>query len=151
MALTTAVAVLIITCPCALGLAVPVVQVVASGCLLGRGIMLKDGGALERLADVDTVVFDKTGTLTEGEPRLVGEPARRRCRVGDRRGARPDEPPSPRPRPARARRSERACVRPRVEDVAEHPGDGVAGRLSSTPVRLGRRDWVGAARRRRPD
>jgi Cu2+-exporting ATPase len=71
-ALMIAVTVLIITCPCALGLAVPVVQVLGSGVLMKRGILLKSGDALERLAGIDTVLLDKTGTLTLGRPALLG-------------------------------------------------------------------------------
>lgn len=74
-ALLIAVSVLIITCPCALALAVPVAQVVASTRLMRRGTLIKSPTALERLRDVDTVVLDKTGTLTVGRPELIEDRA----------------------------------------------------------------------------
>ncbi|MFO1184190.1 MAG: heavy metal translocating P-type ATPase [Bauldia sp.] len=146
--LTAAIAVLIITCPCALGLAVPAVQVVASGLLLRRGVMLKDGSALERLALIDTVVFDKTGTLSEGEARLVDATA-----SGDAWSVAAALASASRHPLARAlardaiRRSVSCAV---ATDIVEHPGAGVEGEWAGTRVRLGRRDWVGAGAAERP-
>jgi Cu+-exporting ATPase len=70
-ALINAVAVLIIACPCALGLATPMSIMVAMGRAANSGVLFRDAEAVERFRDVDTVVVDKTGTLTEGRPRLV--------------------------------------------------------------------------------
>ena len=69
--LIIAIAVLIITCPCALALAAPTVQVVTTGALFRRGILTRAGDMIERMAEVDTIVFDKTGTLTLPEPALL--------------------------------------------------------------------------------
>jgi len=138
-AVTVAIAVLIITCPCALGLAVPMVQVMAARRLFEAGILVKDGSALERLAEVDTVVFDKTGTLTTGLATpiaLSGTPETLALAAG--LAARSRHPYSL--AIAQAFRQDGA------EDwqaVADHPGLGVEARLDGHVYRLGRVGWSG--------
>jgi Cu2+-exporting ATPase len=142
-ALMAAVAVLIITCPCALGLAVPAVQVVASGALFRRGVMVKDGTALERLAEIDTAVFDKTGTLTRGELKLRAAGSTQHRGLAIAAGlARSSRHPLSK---AIAAAADHQGIKPElVSDIAEHPGLGLEGRWNRKPVRLGRPGWCGA-------
>ncbi|TCP60760.1 Cu2+-exporting ATPase [Rhodovulum bhavnagarense] len=143
LALNIAVAVLIITCPCALGLAVPAVTTAASGRLFKRGMLIKDGTALERLAEVDTVVFDKTGTLTLGTPELtnLGEHPRRTLEIATALAGASAHPLAR----ALAGATEAVGIRPAtVSDLREVPGHGVEARLGGETVRFGRAAWVGA-------
>ena len=134
-ALIRAVAVLIVTCPCALGLAVPAVQITASARLFRRGVLVKSGAALERLAEVDHVVFDKTGVLTLGRPRLL-DPAPRALAM-----AAPLARASRHPL-ARAL-AEAAGDGLLAEGVVEHPGQGVEGTIDGRRARLGRAGFLG--------
>lgn len=137
--IVTAIAVLIITCPCALGLAIPAVQTVASGTLFDSGVLLNAGDAIERIAAIDRVVFDKTGTLTLPEldvanlasiptdvVKLAGRLAlssRHPVAAAVARAAGADEP---------------------LGDIEEEPGLGVRGYYEGQPVRLGRPSFCGA-------
>ncbi|MDE1148069.1 MAG: heavy metal translocating P-type ATPase metal-binding domain-containing protein [Azospirillaceae bacterium] len=137
-ALLIAVSVLIITCPCALALAVPAVQVAASGRLMRQGILLKSATALERLAPVDTVVFDKTGTLTLGRPDLLAD-ADRTAEELDlaARLARTSRHPLSR---ALARAAGPGLV---ADGVVEVPGGGLQWMGPQGFVRLGSRQFCG--------
>ncbi len=140
--LMAAIAVLIITCPCALGLAVPAVQVVASGRLFRSGVMIKDGAALEKLSRVDTAIFDKTGTITRGEPELV-EPRQVAAEtLGLAAGlAQASRHPLSR---ALLREAERRGIAPSaVDGISEQPGFGLAGTSRGAELRLGSRAWCG--------
>ncbi|NMN06627.1 MULTISPECIES: heavy metal translocating P-type ATPase [unclassified Novosphingobium] len=138
-ALVIAIAVLIITCPCALGLAVPVAQVVAAGALMKRGVLIKDGSALERLAEVDRMLIDKTGTLTLGRP--VPDPAALDALTGDEAGvalalaSHSRHPLSLGLAEALAARGVKALPLDAVEEV---PGRGVIALWREIPVSLGR-------------
>jgi Cu2+-exporting ATPase len=141
-ALLIAIAVLIITCPCALALAVPVVQVIASGRLLKRGILVKSGTALERLANADTVVFDKTGTLTRGRPRLVEAPGGSDREALTEAAALAAASRHPLARAlVRAAEAERIAVVP-AAGVREVPGAGLERTTSEGTVRLGSRAFA---------
>jgi Cu2+-exporting ATPase len=134
-ALLRAVTVLIITCPCALGLAVPAVQIAASARLFRKGVLVKSGAALERLAEVDHVVLDKTGVLTMGRPVLINAPSAALALAAPL--ARVSSHPL-----ARALADADAGVT--LADAAiETPGQGVAGWIDGRYARLGRADFVG--------
>jgi Cu2+-exporting ATPase len=143
ISLNIAAAVLIITCPCALGLAVPAVTTAASGRLFRKGLLIKDGTALERLAEADTVVFDKTGTLTTGAPEPVGldDQPEEAMRVALALAEASSHPLAE----ALSTALRAKGLRPaRVEGVAEAPGYGVEATWRGQSVRLGRAAWLGA-------
>lgn len=139
-AVTSAITVLIITCPCALGLAVPAVQIVATERLFNRGVFVKSGDALERLSEIHMAVFDKTGTLTAGTPVLLNADAL---------------PPGLLDRAARMARASRhplaiALARsagegPVAPDVREIAGSGLERGEGDGRERLGSAAWCGAA------
>jgi Cu2+-exporting ATPase len=142
VSLNIAAAVLIITCPCALGLAVPAVTTAASGRLFGKGLLIKNATALERLAEVDTVVFDKTGTVTLGTPKLTNWDS-----LSDHQKsvalalAQASAHPLAR---AIAEMAEASGLTPAaVTGVQERPGYGAEGRMEGNLVRLGRPEWIG--------
>ncbi len=144
VALNIAAAVLIITCPCALGLAVPAVTTAASGRLFRRGMLVKHQTALERLAQVDTVVFDKTGTLTAGAPEPVNLMAHDRRDLGIALALAQG---SSHPLSVSLTKNLRAeGVAPALLDaVSELPGYGTRAIWQGQDVMLGRAAWVGAA------
>lgn len=134
-ALLIASTVLIITCPCALGLAVPVVQVLAVSHLMKRRVMVKSGDALERLAKIDTAVFDKTGTLTTGTPHLVTPLAPDALAIAASLARNSSHPLS-----RAVAQSYDGPLIP-LTDTAEEPGQGLSATHNGVPIRLGRAAW----------
>ncbi|MEP3674619.1 heavy metal translocating P-type ATPase [Sulfitobacter sp.] len=137
--LNIAIAVLIITCPCALGLAVPAVSTAAVGRLFFFGFLVKHATALERLADVDHVVFDKTGTLTMPAITLPHSLSNTELSVLKSLAVASHHPMS-KALVAALEDVEMA----HVDDIQEIAGHGLRGRVGDTPVRLGHGAWLGA-------
>lgn len=133
-----AVSTLIITCPCALALAAPVVQVVAAGRLFRGGAYLKSGDALERIAACDHIIFDKTGTLTLGTPRLLAENLPAGLIDHAAQLARASRHPLSRALTVAAGPG------PIAAKVKEHPGLGLEGNVNGIGCRLGSAEWTGA-------
>jgi len=138
-AIVTGVAVLIITCPCALGLAIPTVQTVASGAMFRAGVLLNAGDAIERLAEADHVIFDKTGTLTLPELEVTNAadiPADVFSLAG--RLALSSH------HPVASAVAQAANAKSPLIGVVEEPGQGVRAEVDGVEIRLGRPAFCGA-------
>lgn len=139
--LNVAISVLIITCPCALGLAVPAVMTAATGRLFRRGLLVKSSTALERLAEADAVVFDKTGTLTTGTAKLdmaaLDDTALSLLAALSRASDHPVSRAIAAALPLDLRAAD-------VSDIREYPGKGVEGTWRGQTIRLGHGAWVGS-------
>ncbi|MFD0917009.1 heavy metal translocating P-type ATPase [Pseudahrensia aquimaris] len=134
-----AIAVLIITCPCALGLAVPVVHVIGAGRLLKEGIFMRDGSAFERMAEIDRVAFDKTGTLTLGTPCLTKatDVTKNDGKIIAALAARSSHPVA---NALCVHFSDQQTVE--LDDIEEIAGFGLQAHIDGKTVRLGRPEWV---------
>lgn len=136
-ALMIAVTVLIITCPCALGLAVPVVQVLASSRLMKSGILVKAGDALERLAIIDTVIMDKTGTLTLGRPDLCEGYDKAHLKIAASLSAHSSHPLS------KALSAAYDGELLNISNIQEHSGKGLSGLYNNQTIKIGSRSFCG--------
>jgi len=137
-ALLIATTVLIITCPCALGLAVPTVQVLTSGRLFRQGMLLKSSDAVERMAAVDTIVFDKTGTLTQGHPELINP-----SQIGSRNMQMAVSLAAQSRHPLSRALHDMYGGKILPLEVKEYAGKGLEASYEGKLLRLGRRDWCG--------
>ena len=139
-ALVNAVAVLIIACPCALGLATPMAIMVGTGRGAQAGVLIRDAAALETLAKVDTVVADKTGTLTEGKPKLVNLhvlPGFEADQVLAAAAALEKNSEHPLAQAVLKGAAERQLQLPEITDFTSIPGQGVQAKIAGQIVLLG--------------
>ena len=138
-AIVTGVAVLIITCPCALGLAIPTVQTVASGAMFKSGVLLNAGDAIERLAEADHVIFDKTGTLTLPELEVVNA-----ANIPPDVFALAGQLALSSHHPVAAAIAQAAGAKSPLVGAVEEPGQGVHATIDGVQIRLGRPSFCGA-------
>jgi len=143
-ALINAVSVLVIACPCALGLATPATLMVGTGLAAQRGILVRDAQALEVMRDVKRIAFDKTGTLTMGQPRLVAhEPAHGVGADELLRLAAALQAGSEHPLARAVTRAASGWVLPRASGILAVPGRGLEGEVEGRRLRLGSTRWMG--------
>jgi len=140
-AIVTGIAVLIITCPCALGLAIPTVQTVASGAMFRAGVLLNSGDSIERLAEVDCIIFDKTGTLTLPDLEVVdaGAIPPDMFELAGRMALSSHHPVA-------AAIAQAACAKSPLLEAVEQPGQGVRALVGGVETRLGRPSFCGSER-----
>jgi Cu+-exporting ATPase len=144
-AMVPAVAVLVVACPCALGLATPVAVMVGTGRGAEMGLLIRGGEALERIRALRVVVFDKTGTLTVGKPavvelRAVGDADPRRSLLLAAALEQASEHPLAR---AVVEAASSEGVVPAAEAVEAVPGNGIRGRVAGLEVAVGSLRWLG--------
>ena len=137
-----AVAVLVIACPCALGLATPATLMVGTGLAARRGILVRDAQALEAMRTVRTVAFDKTGTLTQGRPVLLASLPADDVQVLARAAALQAGSEHPLARAVADAARARGLDRPAAQALRAHPGRGIEGVLDGRTWRLGSSRWL---------
>jgi len=145
-ALIAAVSVLIIACPCALGLATPISIMVASGRGAQQGLLFKDAGAIEAMREVDTLVLDKTGTLTEGKPSLSAILAldqRERAQLLGLAASLEQASEHPLARAIIAAAKEKGVDAPAATDFQAHVGGGVSGQAQGHRLAFGNARLMG--------
>ncbi|MFH1811782.1 MAG: heavy metal translocating P-type ATPase [Pseudomonadota bacterium] len=143
-ALVRAIAVLVVACPCALGLATPTAILVGTARGAAMGVLFRDAAAVERAGQVDVVLLDKTGTLTEGAPQLTGftclDPDRDAFLSVVAAVEAASEHPVGRAVVLAARA--RSLDPPAAADFLSLPGRGVQARVDGAAIRIGRIDWI---------
>ena len=142
-AMIVAVSVLVIACPCALGLATPAALMVGAGVAARSGVLVEDAEAFEAAREVDVVVFDKTGTLTEGRPEVTRLVAGQPLRMLALAAAAESGSEHPLAGALLREGERRSLALPALESFEASPGRGLAARVEGASLRVGSRRWMG--------